>query len=55
MTGHLRVNGTVVKFQHKQKATNALTDQIRANVYMSTAPWGVSFDEAYLLRNIMRE
>lgn len=55
MTGHPRVNGIVVKLQHKQKAADALTDQIPANTYVSTAFWGVSFDEARLLRNIMRE
>lgn len=55
MTGHLRVNGIVVKLQHKQKATDALTDQIPANTYVSSALWGVSFDEARLLRNIMNE
>lgn len=53
MTGHLRVNGTVVKLQHKQKAADTLIP-VSIGAHPSLR-WRVRFDEAYLLRNVMYE
>lgn len=42
MTGHLRVNGTVVKLQHKQKAAVAL---IRVSIGAPRSlQWRIRFD-----------